>query len=161
MATFTVTAVSDPMDRRVVSFTATGRTDPLAWDFDADRSGGGTMLRGSAASYRFAGDGTFTVRALAPNGDSGTVRVTVGPRQVDQVTPAGGPVAGGTVVQLYGRGLTGATGVLFGTAQGTAFAVNSDSLITVTAPSHVAGAVDVIVQHPAGNVVKGGAFTYA
>jgi hypothetical protein len=160
MATFTVTAVSDPMDRRVVGFT-TGRSDPLAWDFDADRSGGATMLRGSAASWRFEGDGTFTVRALAPNGDSGTVRVTVGPRQVDQVIPAGGVVAGGTAVKVYGRGLTGATGVLFDTTAGTAFSVTSDSVLAVTAPAHAAGAVDVTVQHPAGNVVKGGAFTYA
>jgi kynureninase len=160
MATFTVTAVSDPIDRRTVGFT-TGRTDPLAWDFDAGRSGGGTMLRGSSASYRFAADGTFTVRALAPNGDSGTVRVTIGPRQVSQIVPPGGAVAGGTVVQLYGVGLTGATGVLFDTTAGTAFAVTSDSLLTVTSPAHAAGAVDVTVQHPAGNIVKAAAFTYA
>jgi hypothetical protein len=159
MVTFAVTAVSDPQDRRVVNFT-TGRSDALAWDFDADRSGGGVMLRGSSAAHRYEGDGTFTVRALASNGDSGTVRVTIGPRQVDRIAPAGGPVAGGTVVQIYGVGLAGSTGVLFGTAQGTAFTANNDSLLTVTSPSRPAGVVDVIVQHPAGNVVKGAAFTY-
>jgi hypothetical protein len=161
MVTFTVTAASDPVDRRLVRFT-TGRTDQLAWDFDADMSGGGVLLGGSSASCRYpAGSRTFTVRALAANGDSGSVRHTIGPRQVDQVTPAGGPVAGGTVVQVFGVGLTGATGVLFGGAAGTAFTVNSDSLITVTSPSRPAGPVDLTVQHPAGNVIKGAAFTYA
>jgi hypothetical protein len=161
MATITVTAVSDPMDRRLVNFT-TGRTDPLAWDFNSARSGGGVMLSGRpAVSWRYPADGAYTVRALAANGDSGTVALTIGPRQVDRVSPAGGPVAGGTVVQIIGRGFTGATGVLFGPSAGSAFTVNNDSMITVTAPSRPAGVVDVTVQHPAGNVVKGGAFTYS
>jgi hypothetical protein len=33
--------------------------------------------------------------------------------------------------------------------------------IAVTTPAHAAGAVDVIVQSPGGNVTKTGAFTYA
>jgi hypothetical protein len=119
------------------------------------------MLRGSSASYRYEGDGTYNVRALAPNGDSGTVVVTVAPRAVDQISPAGGPVAGGTVVQLVGWGLTGATGVLFGPSIGSAFTANSDSELTVTSPSRPAGPVDVTVQHPAGNLTKAAAFTYA
>jgi hypothetical protein len=148
------------MDRRVVNFT-TGRSDPLAWDFDAGRSGGAVLLGRPATSWRYRNDGAYTVRALAANGDSGTVALTMGPRQVDRVSPAGGPVAGGTVVQLYGVGLTGATGVLFGPSAGSAFTVNNDAMITVTSPSRPAGVVDLTVQHPAGNVVKGGAFTYS
>jgi hypothetical protein len=159
MATITLTAVPDSLDRRRIGFT-TGRTGPLAWDFDAARSNGGSILGGPAASWRFP-DGTFTVRALAPNGDSGSVVVTVAPRTLDRVSPATGGIAGGTVVQVYGTGLSGATGVLFGATPGTAFAAGSDSALTVTAPAHAAGAVSVTVQHPAGDLVKASAFTYA
>jgi len=161
VATFTVTAVLDPMDRRIVQFT-TGRAEPaLAWSFDSARDGGGHLLRIPNPAHRYAGDGTYTVQVAAPNGDTGSVIVTIGPRQVTGVSPATGGVAGGTVVTITGIGLTGATGVQFGGVAGTAFSVVSDSEVIVTAPAHAAGVVDVTVLHPAGNVVKGGAFTYA
>jgi len=160
VATFTVTAKLDPMDRRVVQFT-TGRTEPaLAWSFDTARDNGGSLLARPDAGHRYPADGTYTVSVTAPNGDTGSTVVTIGPRQVTQVSPATGPVAGATVVTITGIGLTGATGVLFGAAAGTAFSVVNDSTITVTDPAHAAGVVDVTVQHPAGNVVKGGGYTY-
>jgi hypothetical protein len=161
VATITVTAKLDPLDRRVVQFT-TGRAESaLAWSFDTARDGGGFKVRGPNPAQRYPADGNYSVSVAAPNGDSGSVIVTIGPRQVDQVDPATGPVAGGTAVTITGIGLTGATGVMFGAAAGTAFSVASDSAIHVTTPAHAAGVVDVTVQHPAGNVVAGGGFTYA
>jgi hypothetical protein len=80
---------------------------------------------------------------------------------VTTVAPSGGGIAGGTVVTITGSYLTGATGVTFGGVAGTAFVVNSDSSITVTAPAHAAGAVDVVVLSPNGNGTKTGAFTYS
>lgn len=77
------------------------------------------------------------------------------------LSPATGPAAGGTVVTINGTNLTGATGVTFGGTAGTAFQVVSDTQIKVTTPAKTAGAVSVVVQHPAGNVTKANAFTYA
>ena len=168
MAAITVTADVDPMDRRVVVFT-TGRTDRgLAWSFDHARDGGGRLLAGTGPAHRYPVDGTYTADVIAPNGDHGAVTFTVGPapgapeppRQVDLITPNVGDVGGGTAVVISGAGLTGATAVLFGPSYGTAFSVPADSAIHVTTPSRPAGAADVTVEHPAGNLDVPGGFTY-
>lgn len=77
------------------------------------------------------------------------------------LSPATGPAAGGTVVTITGTNLTGSTGVTFGGTAGTAFEVVSDTQVKVTTPAKTAGAVAVVLQHPAGNVTKANAFTYA
>lgn len=167
MAAISVTVDVDPMDRRVLVFT-TGRTEHgLAWSFDKARDNGGRILAGPNPAHRYPVDGTYTVVVDAPNGDHGEATFVVGPaaapeppRQVDVIVPATGPVAGGTVVTITGVGLTGATGVKFGPSQGVAFSVVADSTIHVTTPSRPAGAEDVTVQHPAGNMDVAGGFTY-
>lgn len=70
---------------------------------------------------------------------------------VTVVSPAGGPVTGGTSVALTGSGFTGATSVTFGGSLGTSLVVTSDTTLTVVAPVHAAGQVDVIVTTPAGS----------
>lgn len=77
------------------------------------------------------------------------------------IDPDAGPLAGGTVVTITGENLTGATGVNFGGTPGTAFTVVSDTEITVTTPAGTAGAVDVVLLSPNGNVTEADAFTYA
>ncbi|WP_432145278.1 IPT/TIG domain-containing protein [Streptomyces sp. bgisy084] len=67
------------------------------------------------------------------------------------VVPASGPVAGGNTVQLVGLGLGGATSVLFGGTSATI--VGQDPLgltVTVLAPAHAAGTVQVTVTNAAG-----------
>jgi HK97 family phage major capsid protein len=51
--------------------------------------------------------------------------------------------------------------VTFGGVAGTAFTVVSATSITVTAPAHAAGAVDVVVQSPNGNGTLTGGYTYS
>src|SRR6185503_13297430 len=68
---------------------------------------------------------------------------------VTGVTPAGGPSIGGTLVFISGGGFTGATSVTFG-GIGAIPVVTGDSSITVIAPAHSAGTVDVIVFTPLG-----------
>jgi hypothetical protein len=160
MAAITVTAALDARDRRVAVFT-TGRAESaLAWSFDTARDAGGCLIGPPNPGHRYPADGTYNVAVTAPNGDTGTVAVTIGAHQADQVSPATGSGAGGTVVTITGVGLTGATGVLFGATPGLAFAVLSDTSIRVTSPSEAPGKVDVIVQHPAGNMLAGGGFTF-
>ncbi|HET9199082.1 MAG TPA: IPT/TIG domain-containing protein [Solirubrobacterales bacterium] len=71
--------------------------------------------------------------------------------EVSAVTPASGPVTGGTLVTITGKNLTGASAVRFGTAPATSFTVDSDTEITATAPSNLRpGKVDVSVATFAG-----------
>jgi hypothetical protein len=79
---------------------------------------------------------------------------------VDSVNPSTGTAAGGTAVSIVGEGLTGSTGVTFGGTAGTAFSVVSDSQLNVTTPAHTAGAVNVVVANPRGNVTVANGFTF-
>lgn len=80
---------------------------------------------------------------------------------LDRIYPvSGGPAAGGTTVGLHGAGLTGATGVTIGAVAATGFKVISDTEVICTSGAHAAGAVDVVLLHPAGNQTLVGGFTY-
>ncbi|HEX4444614.1 MAG TPA: IPT/TIG domain-containing protein [Galbitalea sp.] len=60
-----------------------------------------------------------------------------------------GVVAGGTI-QFTGSGFIGASAVTFGGVAATGLVVNSGSLLTIKAPAHVAGPVDIAVTTPVG-----------
>jgi hypothetical protein len=77
------------------------------------------------------------------------------------VTPSTGPAAGGTVVTIVGTNFDSATGVTFGGQAGTAFAIESDTELTVTTPAGTTGAKDVVVTTAGGTATKTGGFTYA
>ncbi len=82
---------------------------------------------------------------------------------VEHVSPAAGPLEGGTTVTVAGVGLTGATEVLFGSSPAASFAVLSDTEISAVAPAApVRGPVDVRVRTAAGlsPVSAAAAFTY-
>lgn len=128
-----------------------------------------------------------TVTAIAPDGTSITVTTppseTAGPRPVvvtfpagtrpagtftyvapavSGVSPAVGPTTGGTTVTVTGSGLGGTTEVLFGGVPGTGLVVAPDGTsLTVVAPPHTAGAVDVTLVAPGADTTLPGAFTYA
>jgi hypothetical protein len=80
---------------------------------------------------------------------------------VTGITPAQGPVTGGTQVTITGAGFTGATAINFGTTKVTSFTVNSDTQITVTSPAGT-GAVDMTVTTPDGTspTVSADQFSY-
>jgi len=77
---------------------------------------------------------------------------------VTGITPAQGPVSGGTEVTITGTKFTGATAVTFDGTVATAFTVVSDTIINATTPAHAAGAVDVVVTTPGGSAT--GTYTY-
>src|SRR5262249_54789711 len=69
---------------------------------------------------------------------------------VSGTTIPSGAMAGGTTVVLTGTGFTSATQILFGDVAATSYTVNSATQITVTAPAHTAGTVNVVVTTPFG-----------
>jgi hypothetical protein len=80
----------------------------------------------------------------APNANSGFVYVDENgsSRQIPAVTAIrsyGGPEAGGNVVDVYGSGFTGATGVAFGGVPATSYTVLHDWQIQATVPAFVSG----------------------
>src|SRR5208337_5028734 len=98
--------------------------------------------------------GTVDVTVTTPGGTSATSasdQFTYDPvPTVTGVTPAAGPVAGGTTVTVTGTGFTGATSVKFGTTAATSYTVVSATSITAVSPAGSAGTVDVTVTTPGG-----------
>ncbi|MFD0890499.1 IPT/TIG domain-containing protein, partial [Streptosporangium algeriense] len=111
--------------------------------------------------------GAVDVKVTTPYGTSATTSAGkftyVKPPAVTGISPASGPVAGGTSVTITGTDLTGATAVAFGSTAATSFTVDSDTSITVTSPATTTtGAVDVKVTTPYGTsaTTNDGKFTY-
>jgi hypothetical protein len=69
---------------------------------------------------------------------------------VTGVSPASGPVAGGTSVTITGTGFIGATGVSFGGVAASGVTVNSDTSVTAVSPAHAAATTNVRVTTPVG-----------
>ena len=76
------------------------------------------------------------------------------------ITPATGPIAGGTVVTIKGTNLGGASGVTFGGVAGTDFDVVDEDTIKVTTPATTAGAKNVVIADDSGAFGAIGAYTY-
>jgi len=106
-----------------------------------------------------AGTGTVQVTVTTAAGTSAGVAFTYVPiPTLTSISPASGPVTGGTTVTLTGTGFTGATAVVFGILPATSFTVNSDTQITAVAPPGL-GTVPVTVTTAAGTS-NGVSFTY-
>jgi alpha-tubulin suppressor-like RCC1 family protein len=100
------------------------------------------------------------VRVVTGHGESARskhdVYAYVAAPVVSVVSVTTGPVAGGVKVTVKGSGFTHVKKVLFGRAVGTQLHVLSAKTLTVTAPAHAAGRVDVRVVSAYGtSKVKG------
>ena len=80
--------------------------------------------------------------------------------QLASATPNFGYTVGGTSVLLSGNDLSGITSVIFGGVSATGLAGNTSTNITVTAPAHSAGTVDISVISPAGTSTLTNGFNY-
>lgn len=78
------------------------------------------------------------------------VTTAVVPPIITDVSPALGPIAGGTLVTIAGERFQPAAVVRFGTAVGTVQQMTATSIL-VRAPAHATGVVDVAVLNPDGN----------
>jgi hypothetical protein len=76
--------------------------------------------------------------------------INVTPPTVTKLTPAKGPVAGGTTVKITGSRFTGVSAVHFGATAAGSFKVNSGTSITAVSPAAPAGTVDVTVTTSGG-----------
>jgi hypothetical protein len=79
---------------------------------------------------------------------------------ISTVSPASGPLAGGTSVTITGTDFTGVTAVTFGGTAATSFSFTDDTHISATTPAGKAGGKDVAVITPGGTGTNAGGFTY-
>jgi hypothetical protein len=97
--------------------------------------------------------GRYPVTVVTTHGASpaSLARFTFGrPAVVTAVAPRVGPAGGGTRVTISGQQLGAATQVMFGRAKGTDLHVGSGTSLSVTAPAHAPGDVDIRVVTPFG-----------
>ena len=99
--------------------------------------------------------GTVDVTIVTPAGTTATtglMQYTVEAQPiVSGLSPASGPLAGGTSLTITGSGFSGVGAVMFGSLPAAGFTVNSDTQITAVSPFGMgAGPVDVVVSSLAG-----------
>ena len=101
-----------------------------------------------------------TQSATLPSGFTFTSTPVVPPPSFAGVSPASGPSAGGTTVALTGADFDAGASVTFG-GQAAAVVSRTAARLTVTAPAHAAGPVDVVVTNgDAQSATLAAAFTY-
>jgi hypothetical protein len=109
------------------------------------------------------GSGAAIITVTTPFGQAtGQFSYVAAPPQIQGITPAGGPMGGGTPITINGRGFTGVSAVTF-TPQGgspvpVSFNFINDHEITVTAPPG-SGVTTITVTTPAGSATA--QFTYS
>jgi YVTN family beta-propeller protein len=127
---------------------------------------------GSAAYVADSNENSLSVVSTASNTVTGTVTgfnaplgiavlATTAAPVVTGISPASGPVGGGTTITITGSGLTAATAVDFGTVPAASFTVTSDTSITASTPAASAGQVDVTIATPAGTSMTSSADQYS
>jgi hypothetical protein len=104
--------------------------------------------------------GLIVATLVGPIGPTETALATSGAPAVTGLSPHFGPVSGGTVLTVTGRGFaTGAT-VTFGRDRGAHVQIVSSSRLFVTAPAHPVVSLFVRVRTSAGSSAAGAASSY-
>ena len=112
--------------------------------------------KGTKLSVTAPGESAGTVDIVVTTGEGPTLPTTADHFTfvvpvITKVSPSTGLTSGGNKVTIKGSGLNGASVVHFGSVAVTSFAVAAKgNKITVTAPAHGAGVVDITVTTPAG-----------
>jgi hypothetical protein len=152
----------------LVAITGTGFGDATAVNFGGIPATTVTILSPTQITAISPAEpaSTVDVTVTGPGGVSATSVADhytfAPPPDVLKISPASGPVAGGTSMTITGLNFSGATAVHFGTTLATNVVVNSPTRITATDPAEAAGTVDVTVVTIGGTSSKSPAdqFTY-
>jgi len=115
-----------------------------------DYFGGISSLRLTKGFARYASDSGFT----RPEGP-----LPLTAPGITNVSPAGGPTTGGTLVMITGGNFLGTTDVTFGGVSATGLVVYQE-VIFCYAPAGSLGSVDVVVDLPGPDFTSVGGYTY-
>ena len=111
-------------------------------------------------------DGAVSITVTNPDGQAGTLMsaftYTAPAPDVTGVTPAAGPLAGGTSITITGTHFAAGASVSIGGVPATGVSVINSTTITATTPAHAAGTVSVIVTNADGqSATLASAFSYS
>ena len=105
--------------------------------------------------------GKVTVKVKTGGGTSNTKSYTyVTKAKITSMTPTAGKTSGGTTVHIHGTNFIAPITVTFGTTPGTNVVIVSSTLITVRAPAHAPGKVQVKVTTPGGVATTAKTYTF-
>ncbi|MFC3908093.1 IPT/TIG domain-containing protein [Legionella dresdenensis] len=102
----------------------------------------------------------FTIQGSNTNALTAAIAIQSG-STLTAINPTSGAASGGTGFTLTGTGLTGAASVTFGGVAATSINVVNSTTVTGVTPAHAAGAVDVVINTPAGGATLTNGYTYA
>jgi len=98
--------------------------------------------------------GTHGIVITTPSGTSGYTNAELftfeGPPAITSISPAAGPIAGGTTVTINGSNFTGTSKVLFGSVAATSYTVVSSTQITAVSPAEAAGTHGIVITATGG-----------
>ncbi|MFB6437043.1 Ig-like domain repeat protein [Streptomyces sp. NPDC056411] len=107
------------------------------------------------------GPGTVPVYVTTLGGVSNQLLYTYAAApSVTGVSPATGPIAGGTTLVVSGAGLSRVTAVTVGGLPAVSFRAYSDTLLLVVTPPGTPGPADLVITTPGGSVTVTGGFGY-
>ncbi len=160
----TVTGVSPRLGPvgggRTVTITGTGLTDATSVRFGTTTATHVQRVSSTTLTARTPAHsaGRVDVRVTSPAGTSPSVKADgytyLKVPALTSLSPKSGPTGGGTTVTILGFRFTSVSKVLFGASRGTHVAVTSSTKITVRAPAHGKGTVDVRVTTPGGTSAR-------
>jgi heme/copper-type cytochrome/quinol oxidase subunit 2 len=116
--------------------------------------------------FDFSGSASRDVTVTNPDGRTATLTngfsYTLPAPSITGISPNGSSPSGGNSVTITGTGFSSgvAMSVKFGGVAGTGLVVTSPTSLTVTAPAHAAGTVDVVVTAGSVSATSAGSFTY-
>lgn len=113
-------------------------------------SGGEEVIRHCAPKTDLVPRGTVTGTNLYLYAEAPTVT---------GVSPARGPIAGGTAVVISGTNFTGSTSVLFDGTAAISFNIVNSTTIETVAPAHAFGPIDIAVIAFSGSGTGSGIYT--
>ena len=148
-----------------VTITGTGFNAAASVYFNGVPAAFANPLGGSAMFVRTPSNVTGPVTITIVNPDGATVSrangfTYTGGINVSRAVPAGGAVAGGTTVTVFGDGFRPGATVKLGDVPATSVIyVNSSQLVVKSAPSAI-GTSKITVTNPGGENGSGGGFTY-
>ena len=150
-----------------VTITGTNFLSGATVSFGGTAAANVTVVSSTSITAKTPTHATGAVNVVVTNSDgqSGTLSngytyVNTAPT-VASLTPANGPIAGGTAVTITGTNFVSGATVSFGGTAATGVTVVSSTSITATAPAHAAGAVDLVVTNPNGqNGTLSNGYTY-
>ncbi len=150
-----------------VTITGTNFLSGATVNFDGAAATNVTVVSSTSITAKTPTHATGTVNVVVTNSDgqsgtlnSGYTYVNTAPT-VASVTPASGPIAGGTGVTITGTNFVSGATVGFGGTAATGVTVVSSTSITATVPAHAAGAVDLVVTNTNGqNGILPSGYTY-